>query len=180
VKTRLVALTLALGLAAAAVTGCSPHPEPAVPTPAFSSEEEAFAAAEETYRAYVDALNQVDLSDPATFEDVYAWTTGDANANERKTLSSMHADGWTVSGHTQIDSFEGDVFSRETESLITARVCSDISRVQVTDANGESVVAADRPNVYALDVVFVEERSTPTRLAIASSNAIEDDSCTSS
>ncbi len=54
----------------------------------FASEEEAFAAAEETYRAYVDALNQVDLSDPETFEAVYAWTTGDANADERKDAHS--------------------------------------------------------------------------------------------
>ena len=55
--------------------------------PAFATEEEAFAAAEETYREYVDALNQVDLSDPETFEAVYAWTTGDANAKERERSS---------------------------------------------------------------------------------------------
>ena len=68
--------------------------------PLFTSEADAFAAAEETYRAYVDALNQVDLSDPETFEDVYAWTTGDANADARETFSQMHADGWTVQGDT--------------------------------------------------------------------------------
>ncbi len=80
----LTALAL-VAMVAPVVAGCAPDPAPA-PTTAvsFSSEEEAFAAAEETYRAYVDALNQVDLSDPGTFEAVYAWTTGEANADERK------------------------------------------------------------------------------------------------
>ena len=77
---RVVAASLALALALGLTTGCQPEPRRHPSAPAFANEEEAFAAAEETYRAYVDALNQVDLSDPETFEAVYAWTTGDANA----------------------------------------------------------------------------------------------------
>src|SRR5688500_5990965 len=65
----LAAPALVTGLLA----GCAGDPEPAETTHGFASEEEAFAAAEETYRAYVDALNQVDLSDPETFEPVLAW-----------------------------------------------------------------------------------------------------------
>src|SRR6188768_3952981 len=86
-------------------TGCFAPPDPE-PTPLFSSEEEAFAAAEATYRAYVDALNQVDLSDPETFEEVYAWTTGEANAGARKSFSQMHADGWIVGGESQVTKVE--------------------------------------------------------------------------
>ncbi len=84
---RVASVTLSLALVIAVATGCRPEPEPSPSGPAFATEAEAFAAAEETYRAYVDALNQVDLSDPETFEAVYAWTTGDANANERRTLT---------------------------------------------------------------------------------------------
>ena len=84
---RVAAVSLALALVLGMATGCQPEPEPSPTGPVFANEEEAFAAAEETYRAYVDALNQVDLSDPETFEAVYAWTTGDANASERKTLT---------------------------------------------------------------------------------------------
>ncbi len=83
---RLAAAAAALALAAVAVTGCSTPAGAPKPTPAFSSEAEAFAAAEATYRAYVDALNAVDLSDPSTFEDVYSWTTGDANAGARRVV----------------------------------------------------------------------------------------------
>lgn len=162
---------LVLGLA-----GCT-QPEPAdpTPTPAFSSDEEAFAAAEETYRAYVDALNQVDLSDPETFEAVYGWTTGEANANERKSLSQMHADGWVVNGDTAVVGFHPGAL---THGTIDAVVCSDVSAVNVMNADGESMVSPDRPTAYALQVTFVEA-STPTGLRINTSSAVEDSRCTS-
>lgn len=89
---RLARVALLGALLAGALTACTPEPEP-TPTPPFATEAEAFAAAEATYRAYVDALNAVDLSDPATFEDVYAWTTGELNANDRRGLTNYHAEG---------------------------------------------------------------------------------------
>ena len=176
-KARLAAMTLALVLAASTASGCSASPAPAEPAPAFTTEEEAFAAAEETYRAYVDALNQVDLSDPETFEAVYAWTTGEANANERTTLSQMHADGWLVAGSTAIDGFRGTNAELSDPIVISAVVCSDVSDVTVVDSDGQSVVSEQRPEVYALSVEFVESDATNTGLAITASNAVEDAAC---
>ena len=173
---RLVPAALAFVLAAGAISGCSPQPEPEDP-PQFASEEEAFAAAEETYRAYVDALNQVDLSDPETFEDVYAWTTAEANANERKTLSKMHADGWIVTGETAVEDFVGKSASLDPIEVV-GTVCSNVSDIEVTDSAGASVVPDTRPDVYTLEVVFAESNTTPTGLAITSSNAVEDAGCT--
>lgn len=157
-----------------ALSGCT-TPEPATPTPtaAFSTEEEAFAAAEETYRAYVDALNQVDLSDPETFEGVYEWTTGEANADERKTLTRMHADGWMVSGETEITTFFFDSYNDRT---VQGLVCTDVTGVTVTDSAGTSVVSTERPDAYALSVAFAES-STATGLAISSSSAVDDARC---
>ena len=95
---RAASIVIAAMLAVGALAGCGPTDPTPTPTPTgFASEAEAFAAAEATYRAYVDALNQVDLSDPSTFEEVYRWTTGDANAAIRTSLSSMAAENWTVS-----------------------------------------------------------------------------------
>ncbi|WP_241245873.1 hypothetical protein [Microbacterium sp. 4R-513] len=173
-KPRLVTSVSALALVAAMTTGCLPQPSPE-PTPAFASEEEAFAAAEATYRAYVDALNEVDLSDPETFEGVYAWTTGDANANERQTLSQMHADGWTVTGTTKIDLFDGREFDAKS-SHVVAIVCSNVAEIEVVDSTGASMVGADRPDVYALEVRLVPS-GTSTGLSIERSNAIEDKAC---
>ena len=100
---RVAALAFGLTIIAGLGTGCQSEPAPSPTAPVFSSEEEAFAAAEQTYRAYVEALNQVDLSDPATFEAVYAWTTGAANAGARESFSTMHADGWVVVGDSVVE-----------------------------------------------------------------------------
>lgn len=141
------ARTLAvLALVGAAATGCAGTPEPRDTTPTPLSDEEAFAAAEETYRAYVDALNQVDLSDPATFEPVYALTTGDAMAGLKESFSQMHADGWTVSG----ESIPSVVQPVQSDGDIQLAVCLDVSGVEVTDGTGESVVDQDRVDVQSM------------------------------
>lgn len=165
---RLARVALLGALLAGALTACTPEPEP-TPTFPFATEAEAFAAAEATYRAYVDALNAVDLSDPATFEDVYAWTTGEANANERRVLSQMHADGWTVEGETTIVAFSGTTV--RADGMIGGRACSDVSAVTVLDPDGQSTVSEQRPDRYEVDLTF-EPTNTPTQLAISSINAV--------
>ena len=153
---------LVLGLA-----GCT-QPEPAEPTPttAFSSDEEAFAAAEETYRAYVDALNQVDLSDPETFEAVYGWTTGEANAEARKTFSKMHADGWTVSGVSIATEVEPRLAGDGESGDIVLAVCLDVANVALVDGGGNSMVSADRPDVQSMLVSLEPSMATDTGMAI--------------
>lgn len=169
---RLASALAALALAVCCA-GCAAEPAPAPSATGFASEEEAFAAAEETYRAYVDALNRVDLSDPKTFEDVYAWTTGDANANERKSLSQMSADRWTVSGQSSFESFEPTSFSLEdSRGIVTAELCFDVEGVMLVDAAGESLVSPSRPNRQPLFVTFSVGESS-TGLIIESSEATE-------
>ncbi|WP_127475387.1 hypothetical protein [Microbacterium sulfonylureivorans] len=153
----------------ASLAGCAAAPtEPSGPTPAFSSEAEAFAAAEETYRAYVDALNQVDLSDPETFEDVYAWTTGEANADERKNFSQMHGDGWVVSGESRATVVEARSLGGTNERTLEIAVCLDVSDVELVDSEGQSVVDADRPAVQSMLVTLASSPTTSTTWVIAS------------
>ncbi|TDN93151.1 hypothetical protein [Microbacterium sp. BK668] len=164
-KFRLVTSVAAFALAVAVATGCSPQPAPE-PTPAFTSEEEAFAAAEATYRAYVDALNQVDLSDPETFEPVYAWTTGEANAGERRSLSRMHADGWVVSGETKITAITQKEYNPDPPEVALA-VCTDVSGVDVRDASGASQVGADRPAIQSAVVALDRAEGSSTGFLIS-------------
>lgn len=162
----LLALALLLG-------GCTPEPAPQpTPTPPFTSEEEAFAAAEATYRAYVDALNQVDLSDPATFEPVFAWTTGKANAGARETFSEMHAEQWQVDGPTVVAKVvpTADGWA---ENFVQLDVCLDVSSVTLVDRDGNSVVAPDRSDVQAMRVT-TEPAKTPTGMAISDIDGRED------
>jgi len=161
-----IAALLATALMTATLTGCGPAAPTPTPTPTgFASEEEAFAAAEATYRAYVDALNQVDLSDPTTFEEVYRWTTGDANAGARELFSEMHAEGLAVSGDSMV---QGVSLGEVTAKPLTVRldVCLDVREVVVSDSSGASVVDPARTDVQSL-AITVAESATTTGLAIA-------------
>lgn len=163
---RAASIVIAVLLGAGALAGCVPAAPAPTPTPTgFASEAEAFAAAEATYRAYVDALNQVDLSDPSTFEEVYRWTTGDANAGDREGLSQYHAEGVTVTGDSLIDLVAPG--AAEPSGPWVLAVCLDVSRVAVTDVGGRSLVDPDRAPIQTL-AITLEQAATPTGLAIES------------
>jgi hypothetical protein len=164
---RRIAVILALATVVGLSAGCQPEPAPTPTAPVFASEDAAFAAAEETYRAYVDALNQVDLSDPETFEAVYAWTTGEANAEARETFSRMHADQWTVTGTSVPTAVDPRSWSGADLGEIDVAVCLDVSSVQLTDASGKSVVSADRPNVQSMLVSMSASNSNATGWVIS-------------
>ncbi|MGC5223045.1 hypothetical protein ACPW96_10655 [Micromonospora sp. DT81.3] len=152
----LVTLAVVAGL----LSGCVGEPAPAETTPAFVSEDEAFAAAEETYRAYVDAVNQVDLSDPETFEPVFALTTGEANAAARESFSQMHADGWAVAGDSIPTVIEDGAQEGLPDSLQLS-ICLVVSDVRVLDSEGASVVSDDRGDVHSMTIHLDASRSAP-------------------
>jgi hypothetical protein len=168
VRIRTAAAALLVACALAATTGCTPQGsvEPtSIPTPTFTSDAQAFAAAEATYRAYVDALNKVDLSDPATFEPVYAWTTGDANAEDRKSFSQMHAEGLTVSGQSVATLIRSHRVG-STASAPRLDVCLDVSGVTLVDPSGKSAIDPDRVDVQKMRVTL-RTADSPTGLRIS-------------
>lgn len=155
---------LVIAVLAVLLAGCAAEPIPeATQTPSFSTEAEAFAAAEATYRAYVDALNQVDLADPETFEAVYAWTTGEANEQSRESLSQMHADGWTVTGVSDVERTE---WLGTDPEIPVIGACLDVSTVDVYDAEGASVVASTRPDLQSLRIEFSLTSKSRNGLAV--------------
>ncbi|GAT75046.1 hypothetical protein MHM582_3555 [Microbacterium sp. HM58-2] len=161
-----------LALSGTALVGCTPEAEPSpTPTAAFASEEEAFAAAEETYRGYIAAFNNVDLQDPRTFEPVFDFTTGDYQSTEREQLSEMNAEGYIRGGAIEVVSFEG---LETTSTTISARTCEDVSSTTFTDKSGVSLVPPDRANHVAQDVVFTVVDGRPL---LSSAMSIEDASC---
>jgi len=164
----LTAGLLTLGMLAA----CTPEPEPTpTKTALFASDEEAFAAAEETYRAYTDAVNEVDLSNPDSFEQVYSWLTGTALAPEKEALSLYHAEGLTKTGTSTFDSYTP--LSRSAEEVV-AQLCLDSSALDLIRANGESALPSDRAPRQGRKVTFVPA-DTATGLRIASSHKPEED-----
>ncbi len=168
--TRLAILVVAVAL----LVGCTPDPVPTpTPTAAFASEEEAFAAAEATYRAFTARLNDVDTTDPQTFEPLFELSSGEFEAADREAYANMHTNQVVVEGETKIISFVG-TRSLEPFKVVDANVCLDVSEVHVTDSAGSSLVSPDRPSVYGLAITFVLERQ---HLTINSASIDTDMTC---
>jgi len=140
---------------AATLTACSPTPTPTpTPTPVFASEDEAFAAAEATYRAYNDASNERRLGGPDAHPENYL--TGAALEADLTASDYLRAEGLTVTGTVVIIKFEGidaDIQNRGTS--LTALVCLDSKNTRVLDAGGTDVTPAGRAEVVALEARMV-------------------------
>ncbi|MFT4156747.1 MAG: hypothetical protein QM630_02295 [Microbacterium sp.] len=173
----IAAVVLTGMFAASTLSGCAPTPEPTpTPTAAFASEEEAFAAAEEVYREYIDALNAIDPADPASFEPVFDLSSGSFETADRENLSLMHAEEHRIEGAAKVVSFRGEGASVLFDE-VTAVVCLDVHEVQITDSSGNSLISPNRPDVYAILVTFVHSHR---KLTINKAERVEDPECTSS
>ena len=168
-RTSPLAILSALALSGAALVGCTPEAKPTpTPTAAFASEEEAFAAAEEVYRAYNDATATPD-ADPSVF------LTATALEDYLDGEEYYSASGLTMEGPTKVLSFEfetADIGSRI--GTISSEICIDISSSRVIDSTGTDVTPADRASLWRLAVSFTGDS---TKLLIASSRGEEDPSC---
>lgn len=140
-------------LALALVTGCAPEPAP-TPTPTgFASDDEAFAAAEATVRDYFDASNVVDLSDPRTFDAVFALTTADQNAFDRKRYSEYSAEGYVLSGTSNVISTRPSSWDPAQE-IAVVETCLDVSSLDLKKSDGTSLVSSDRPDKQSLEITL--------------------------
>lgn len=159
---------VAVILTALTISGCSapagPDPAP-VTAPMFASDEEAFAAAEATLEAYVAASNRIDLADPATFEPIFRWTSGELSAAERKGFSKLHAAGAVKRGDEVITAAQLSNVDRKAGTVSLA-VCLDVSAVELTNADGLSRVHESRDDEHALVVEFEPSDASETGLLI--------------
>ena len=124
-------------------------------TPVFASDEEALAAAEEAYRAYLAVADQIFAeggADPARLADV---ATGDqlvadiAGFDEVRNLG-QHSVGETHFRDTVLQRYD----PATKDHAVTLYLCEDVSQVDVFDATGVSIVSADRPAFVMYEVAF--------------------------
>ena len=155
-----------------ALAGCttSDAVEP-TPTPGFASEEEAFAAAEETYRAYVDAVN-ARREDPAA-ENPQHFLIGSALEADIDTQRLLDESDVRIVGPNTLTTFEG-LSSAEDMMNVTAVACVDASTSQVVNEQGQNVTPADRDTSVALDVTFL---LVDGELMISESTVSQDRTC---
>lgn len=166
------ALVLVVGAVLAGCTAAAP-PTPRPTLTPLSPEQEAFAAAEATYRAYITALNGVDLADAETFEPVYQWLSGDALTESQNSFQRLQERHVRVSGDTSTPVIR---LKSMRESHVLLDVCLDVSQVDLTDSEGRSVVPKSRSDRQALEVELAPG-STATQLSIVRSDSTETPVC---
>ncbi|GGM53279.1 hypothetical protein [Microbacterium saperdae] len=144
-----------IALSAVGILGCSPIPEPEPsPTPAFASEEEAFAAAEETYRAYIDAGN-ARISGSST-PDPRLLLTGSALEADIDTANLLSEKDLHLEGEASLASFTGtSTLLSSSPEVVSATVCIIAANTRLVDVEGNDVTPADRPDASSLEVTFV-------------------------
>lgn len=157
-------------LAVALTTACSPDPTP-TPTPTgFASEEEAFAAAEATYRAYSEALNAKQTDTPSE-RDPDSYLTGSALEGSlagKKVLTDAGVRIIGTSEITRIDRVTAD------SSTAILHVCIDNTAARVIDTAGTDVTPAERDPVGALEIEVIYSDPEPLVLR---SELLEDVDC---
>jgi len=163
-----------LAMAGAALSACSPTAEPSpTPTAAFASEEEAFAAAEETYRAYNDAVNQKRDGDENA--DPQSFLTGLALENDIEAIQLLKSEGVHVAGHGELIAFNPEQANVHSMSAkVIATICLDVEATRVLNDRNEDVTPQNRPLVVGLEVEFV---GTQDGLMISDSNENPVDQC---
>ncbi|AXL12721.1 hypothetical protein DXT68_11660 [Microbacterium foliorum] len=144
----------AVALATGALIGCTPRPAPThTPAAVFATEQDAFAAAEDVYRAYNEAVNESrDNEQTLAPED---FLTGQILAAETAASQTLEESHIRLEGHTQILEFAGVSADKGVAvSKVVARVCLDIENVRAIDADGNDVTTIGRSDLYGLDVEF--------------------------
>lgn len=134
-----------------ALAACTPEAAPAPPpSPSVvSSEDAAFAAAEATYRAYVDAVN-ARRADPDSPLDPESLLTAAALIDHQKTEELLESRGLTIDGPSVVRSASHVKHSGQVRLI----VCLDATRTSVLDASGRDVTPKLRAEVVAIDVRF--------------------------
>lgn len=153
-----LAAVLVLGM-----TGCvGGDPLPTLPptpstTPVFASEEEALAAAEEAYAAYLEMSNLISSEGGAEPERIATVAAGDLLDASFDGFATLRTNGWRTEGLSRLVASElqyADLAAEPEDEAVAAYVCVDVSGVDVLDSSGVSVVDPSRPDLQAFEVFF--------------------------
>ena len=152
-------------VATLALTGCVPDdgpivvdPEPSSSaSPIFESDEEALAAAEEAYGAYQVTEDLVSADGGAGPERLELVASRDALKAGLAGMEVFRESGYHSVGSTSVASFslqQFDPYPADSEGVVSAYLCLDLSDLDVVDSSGISVVSANRPAQQAFEVTF--------------------------
>ena len=145
------------------LAGCvDGNPIPTLPptpsaTPIFASEEEALAAAEAAYAAYLEMSALISSEGGVNPERIADVVTGDLLESSLDGFETLRNQGLHTVGISRVTGVTlqlADLPTEDQASFLVAYFCVDYSDVDVVDGNGASVVSPDRPDLQAFEVSF--------------------------
>lgn len=151
---RKITVGLVAALLLVGVAGCSePTPErtpvpTASATPVFASDEEALAAAEEAYGAYLAELDRA-LSTLET-AGLEAVATDRALSEAIESVDGFKSDGHVLVGASSYDS--ASLIQAGIAGDVDIYACWDISETDVVDESGVSTVLKSRPSIFPMQI----------------------------
>lgn len=146
-----VLISAAIGLA-----GCTPDPAPQpTPTPLFASEAEAFTAAEQVYRDYVEAANAQQNGDANA--DPQRYLAGAALDDDVRSVRDFEKSGLKIVGQSTVKSFSAESYNTKSER-VQSLACLDVSQSRVMNSAGVDVTPTDRPGLVGLSVAMTPDR----------------------
>jgi predicted small lipoprotein YifL len=157
---RVVGAAVVLGMLA--LSGCGgSDPLPTLPptpstAPVFASEEEALAAAEAAYAAYLEMSNLISSEGGVDPERIAPFVTPEQLPDELDGLAFFVENGIRSVGAAQVT----EVFLQQYNESggaaeVTFYVCLDVTDVVILNAKGADVTPADRAPIVALEVSYV-------------------------
>jgi hypothetical protein len=157
---RTVVAAVAFGLFAA-LAGCdagstapsSPPPTPSPPAPIFASDEEALAAAEAAYAAYLSVSNQIFRDGGRDRGRIREVSTSDYADVLEAEFRSFEDRGLRMTGSTKYEIVElvgADLATGATQTY----ACLAVGDSKILDADGNDVTVKDRPAVVAVLLTF--------------------------
>lgn len=157
---RVAAIGASLALLTCSLIGCAPDPAPTpTPTPAFASEEEAFAAAEEVYRAYNEAENRsrtTEESDGPAPEEYLVGTALEGYIDGRDLLRQSNL---LLEGDIGVIKFldwSTDLKSSVVE--ISATVCLDLEQTRTVElSSGTDLSSPSRPVLMSQRISLIHD-----------------------
>ncbi len=174
-----ISLTAATMLAASVLlAGCVPAaprsseaPQPSA-RPMFASDEEALAAATKAYAAYVEVSDQIFMDGGADANRLNQVSVGRQLEANLVGFREASQKGFLSTGGTHFDNVSLQFYRPNSpggEGVIALYLCEDLTRVDVFDAEGVSVVSDNRPDRAGYQATFDIALSIPNqRLLLAS------------
>lgn len=181
--TRLSATALAAALLLSGCVQADPvvtaDPKPSA-TPLFASEADALAAATAAYAAYVKVSDEIFMdggSHPERLKNVAIGEQlrADLNGFAKASSAGVHSTGGTTFESIRLQDYDSS--ATKGRAVVAVYLCEDVSKVDVMDAQGSSVVSDTRPNRVKYEVQFDDARGESSPLRVSHKEPWGDGKC---